>query len=122
MQRNKEAIDDRIETPHEVTETDRHSTETVVTPSGKSTVGRKESEKDTEEEYKRRESENESGEDSNEDEEERHRSEAELEEEKETKGSTETHHQSSTVKSDVGLECDDGSTRDSHGKCVGELN
>lgn len=30
------------------------------------------------------------------------------------------HHQSSTVKSDVGAECDDGSRLDSHGKCVGE--
>lgn len=48
-------------------------------------------------------SENESGEDSNDDEEDE-----------------ELHHQSSTIKSDEGIECDDGWRLDSHGKCVGE--
>jgi hypothetical protein len=56
------------------------------------------------------ESEIESGEDSNEDEE---RSDVE---------EVESHHQSSTVKSDVGVECDDGLRLDGDGKCVGEEN
>lgn len=64
---------------------------------------------------RRVESENDSGEDSNEDEE---RSEVE---EEETKG-TELHHQSSTVTSNVGSECDDGLRADGEGKCVGEYS
>lgn len=55
------------------------------------------------------ESENDSGEDSNEDE----------EHSEEIKG-TELHHQSSTVTSNVGMECDDGLRTDGDGKCVGE--
>jgi hypothetical protein len=55
------------------------------------------------------ESEIESDEDSNEDEE---RSDVEA---------VATHHQSSTVGSDVGSECDDGWRLDDHGRCVGEF-
>lgn len=56
------------------------------------------------------ESENESGEGSNEDE---GRSDGDNKEQ-------ELHHQSSTVKSDESIECDDGLRLDSDGKCVGK--
>ncbi|CRK94788.1 CLUMA_CG008282, isoform A [Clunio marinus] len=62
------------------------------------------------------ENENDSIEDPNEDEQY-----SDVDEEEENERSTDLHHQSSTVKSDFGSECDDGLRLDSDGKCV-EIN
>lgn len=66
---------------------------------------------------RRIESENESGEGSEGDDYDERRSDVDEEEKH-----SELHHQSSTVKSDVSVECDDGLRLDSDGKCVGELD
>lgn len=114
----EEDIDNSVETgeiDNEVTES--RSTPEPAIPTSPS---REESPSTTEgnhEIVRPNESENESGEGSEGDDDYDERR-SDVEEEKHS----ELHHQSSTVKSDVRTECDDGLRLDSDGKCVGEWN
>lgn len=99
---------EEIEINNEVTETVAHATPEPVNPPPSTTETTHEASGQVESE-----NENESGEDSDDDE---RRSDVD-----EGKHS-DVHHQSSTVKSDVRSECDDGLRLDSDGKCVGEYN
>lgn len=113
MIESSEDIDDIIEIQHEVIKEETHSTPEAITLTPASEIPREPSTTDMSNEISgQNESEIESGEDSNDDEEH-----SEVEEEKHTEI---MHHQSSTVKSNVGSECDDGLRLDSNGKCVGE--